>query len=124
VNRNEEKDEVDTITDVGGQNNAVVRPREATTETRMPNIAAAVNIDDCVCKWPDGCMCSAAEKALYQFNAGTQPPMTKVQREECLKEIDQVEGYSRAEYENESDASLAIGVIYAWTDYARDKGLL
>ena len=50
--------------------------------------------------------------------------MTIEQRNECLDEIDRVEGYDRSDYENEDDARLAGSVLFAWADYARDKGLL
>lgn len=50
--------------------------------------------------------------------------MTKEQREWCLNEIDQIEGYSRQHYEACSDDLLANGVLSAWVDYCRDKGLM
>ena len=45
-------------------------------------------------------------------------------REWCLREIAKVEGYGREAYETVPDAKLAAGVLHAWTDYCRDKGLL
>ncbi len=52
------------------------------------------------------------------------PDMTAEQREFCLTEIGNVEGYRRADYEESDDADLASGVLSAWTDFCRDKGLL
>jgi hypothetical protein len=50
--------------------------------------------------------------------------MTPEQREWCLNEIGQIEGYERDEHIPDSDADLARTVLHAWTDYCRDKGLL
>lgn len=71
------------------------------------------------------CVCSAAEKTLRHYVDGAMTvPMTAEQREECLAEIEQVEGYRRDEWENRPDGELAAGVLQAWTDYWRDKGML
>ena len=56
--------------------------------------------------------------------APSLPPMTPEQREWCLKEIDSVEGYDRKDFKTADDQRLASGVIWAWTDYAKDKGML
>lgn len=74
----------------------------------------------------DGCVCLPMERAMraWKLKEGSMPPMTPEQREACLHEIGQVEGYSRADYESTDDATLAGGVIDAWTDYCRDKGLI
>lgn len=50
--------------------------------------------------------------------------LTRDEREECLSEIDMVEGYSREDFEFSSDADVAHGVLSAWADFCRDKGLL
>jgi hypothetical protein len=55
---------------------------------------------------------------------GTLPPMTIDQILWCLKEIDSVEGHSDDDHLKDTDAELARGVINAWTDYCRDKGLI
>lgn len=52
------------------------------------------------------------------------PPMTPEQREWCLNEIDTVEGYERKHYEGSPDELVANGVLSAWVDYCRDKGLI
>lgn len=73
------------------------------------------------------CLCGegSAERALRAYSEGRAlPPMSAAQREFCLSEISHVEGYSRADYENAGDPVLAAGVLHAWTDYARDQGLL
>lgn len=49
--------------------------------------------------------------------------MTPEQREWCLSEIDNVEGYERSNYATLPDDLLANGVLCAWMDYCRDKGL-
>lgn len=73
----------------------------------------------------DGCACGPEERALRGWIAGrSTQPMTAAQREYCFAEIERVEGYTRAEYEGADDALLARGVLDAWTDYCRDKGLL
>jgi hypothetical protein len=50
--------------------------------------------------------------------------MTIAEREWCLDEIGQVEGYERNEHTQDLDADLARTVIDAWVAYCRDKGLL
>ena len=71
------------------------------------------------------CMCPQNEWALRCYIHGESiRPMTVPEREWCLDEIGQVEGYERAEHENDSDADLANTVLRAWVDYCRDKGLL
>lgn len=74
----------------------------------------------------DECMCLPMERALraWKLKEPTVPPMTPDQREACLREIEQVEGYSRADYVDAHDGMLASGVLDAWTDYCRDKGLI
>ena len=61
--------------------------------------------------------------ALRQWIAGNLPPMTVDQREWCLTQVASVEGHSREDYEGKTDAELARGVLSAWMDYCRDKGL-
>lgn len=82
---------------------------------------------DCVCELedPGDCFCTKAEKAL-RYIAGNPlgVKLSPAAREQCLTEIDSVEGYDRKDYENVSDADLANTVLDAWRDYARDKGLL
>ena len=72
------------------------------------------------------CACGAEERVLRGYIDGLQSLalMTVAQREWCLDEIGQVEGYRRSEHEQDSDADLASTVLHAWTDYCRDKGLL
>ena len=73
----------------------------------------------------DRCVCSEMERALRGWQRGdVMPDMTDEQRELCLSEIGRVEGYTRADYEGLSDRDVASGVLSAWTDYCRDKGLL
>lgn len=71
------------------------------------------------------CVCGESEKALRGWlNERIPTPMTAEQREWCLREIDSVEGFDRKDYYGTSDAVLAAGVLSAWQDYCRDKGLL
>jgi hypothetical protein len=79
------------------------------------------------CMGDDGCVCPAQERALrgWMRSDPMLPSMSEVQREWCLREIDQVEGHYRVDYEGiSSDEELARGVLNAWTDYCRDKGLM
>jgi len=80
----------------------------------------------CMCFPPEeGCMCEDVERVLRAYaSTRPMPVMTPTQREACLEEIQSVEGYDRTDYEQSSDADLAKGVLYAWVDYCRDKGLL
>jgi hypothetical protein len=87
--------------------------------------------EGCVCYTPEDlkagwyCVCGDEEKVLRAYlGSSSMPPMTAKQREECLEEIASVEGYDRKDYETESDANLARGVLHAWTSYCHDKGLL
>ncbi len=75
---------------------------------------------------PEYCACNSTERVLRLYSGGslTMSALTPVQREECLAEIDLVEGYSRKDYEAVSDRDLTKGVLHAMTDYCRDKGLL
>jgi hypothetical protein len=81
----------------------------------------------CVCCDADQereCICSAEEKALRTWANGRGQAMTPEQREWCAAEIDSVECHDRKDYEGGTDAELAMGVLRAWQDFARDKGLL
>ena len=79
----------------------------------------------CPCQWQGGCVCMPVERVLRAYMAKLpMPALSPAHREACLVEIDMVEGYDRKDYEQEEDAGLARGVIHAWTDYCRDKGLL
>lgn len=82
---------------------------------------------DCRCWDPEdedvGCICGDSERVLRAIQRG-DVKLTDDQREWCRAEIDKVEGYSRDEYALADDLELAQAVLCAWTDYARDKGLL
>lgn len=72
-----------------------------------------------------GCVCTDMERAVRAWSGGADmPAMTAEQRTHCLDEIGRVEGYVRGEYESLADRDVASGVLSAWTDYCRDKGLL
>ncbi|MCK1577839.1 hypothetical protein [Bradyrhizobium sp. 174] len=90
----------------------------------MPNLPEA----RCACWSPEdrkdvGCVCGDSERVLRAIQRG-EIRLTDEQREWCLGQIETVEGYSRSQYTIADDGTLAQGVICAWTDYARDKGLL
>jgi hypothetical protein len=74
----------------------------------------------------EDCVCGVSEATLRAWMHGVAglPPMTEAQRAWALDEISSVEGYSREYYENSSDDDVARGVLDAWTDFCRDKGLL
>lgn len=81
--------------------------------------------DDPLFPYLGGCVCMPAERVLRGWIGGADvPPMTAEQREWCLVEIEQAEGYRRSDHETESDADLANTVLSAWVDYCRDKGML
>lgn len=67
----------------------------------------------------EGCQCGISERVLRSGHT-----LTPAQREWCLCEIGRVEGYNRADHENETDKELGRTVLSAWVDYARDKGLM
>lgn len=90
----------------------------------MPNLPEAT----CRCWEPEhpydvGCICGDSERVLRAIQRG-EVKLDDEQREWCMQEIDKVEGYSRAHYDMADDYMLASGVLCAWTDYCRDKGLL
>jgi hypothetical protein len=89
-------------------------------ETEWPKV------DCCRPNHPGGCVCPPREAALRGWirDDPAIPTMTSFQREACLDEIGSVEGYNRNDHVNDSDIDLARTVLDAWTDYARDKGLL
>lgn len=70
-----------------------------------------------------GCMCGASERVLRHVLRG-QIALTPEQRDWALKQIGAVEGYDSADYVGRADYEVAQGVMSAWLDYARDKGLL
>lgn len=71
------------------------------------------------------CICPPMEKALRAWQGERITcPMSSEQRESCLHEIGQVEGYDRADHETDKPADLARATLGAWVDYCRDKGLL
>lgn len=88
-----------------------------------PTPLDALAPDPCPCGMGAGCACLPAERALRWLSNG-HGSMTSDQRAWCLDEIDQVEGYERADYEHEHDCDVAMGVLSAWRDFCRDKGLL
>lgn len=71
------------------------------------------------------CVCGESEKALRGWMSGriTQP-MTRKQREWCLREIEGVEGWERKDHEDAGESDLARSVLFAWRDYCRDKGMM
>lgn len=72
-----------------------------------------------------GCECGPEEKVLrYFMTPQCGHKMTPEQREWCYSEIDAVEAHDLKDYETGTDAELARGVLNAWQDYCRDKGLL
>jgi len=72
------------------------------------------------------CACGAEERVLRGYIRADPElaPMSPVQRAWCLLEISSVEGYERKDYETASDSHLASGVLSAWLDFCRDKGML
>jgi hypothetical protein len=65
------------------------------------------------------------EDALFAFSGQTTGrPMRPGEREWCLQEIASVEGYERKDYEGCDDRGVARGVLSAWVDFARDKGVI
>lgn len=71
------------------------------------------------------CCCGTTERVLRAYTEKMLlPAMTTDQRNWCLNQIGQVEGRSMSEYAFDTDVELASAVLDAWTDYARDKGLL
>ena len=78
------------------------------------------------CGWPGKCGCPPMERALrgWARSDTAMPAMTAEQRQFCLDEIKQVEGYDVADWQDGSDHAVAATVLSAWLDYCRDKGLL
>lgn len=77
----------------------------------------------CVCYGAGAiCICPATERALRHIVRGSVP-MSEQRRAWCLTEIGSFEG-QRSFETTDSDADVARGVLDAWVDYARDKGLL
>lgn len=92
----------------------------ATEPTPLTSMAP----DACICGMPEFCVCPPTERALRRTSSQTGVRFSAAQREWCLAEIDLVEGYSRKDYETADDCEIAGGVLNAWTDYCRDKGML
>ncbi len=96
------------------------------TANNWPGIARHGVYSDCFCYGDnEGCACGPEEKALRLFADGlVSEAMSPSDREWCLSEIERVEGHERAEHTTDTDRELANGVLTAWTDFCRDKGLL
>ncbi len=82
----------------------------------------------CPCFGPDyagACLCDDRERIIRVWASKTSaiPLMTDAQRAWCLDEIAGIEGYSRSDYETQPDSAIARGVLNAWRDYCRDKGI-
>lgn len=89
----------------------------------MP-LLATLDPGGCPCDMPS-CLCNPEERTLRCIAAGTHGlAMQDGQRQECLREIGSVEGYSKDDYAGASDRDLARGVLHAWADYCRDKGMM
>ncbi len=69
-------------------------------------------------------MKSISEQELYDIADGHPIRMTVEQRQECLIEIDLVEGFDMVDYVHSNDINLAKGVLAAWKSVALDKGTL
>ena len=82
-----------------------------------PQVPCQCNRGTCICP-PE----KTALRAWVKKNQTTS--MTAEQRTWCLDEIASVEGFDPADYEHLPDDQLARGVLNAWTEYCRDKGLL
>lgn len=96
----------------------------ATAEITWPVATCCLDKED---QAEIGCPCGeqSAERALRGFKRGEfLQAMTREQREFCLRELEQIEGYSRDEHATDSDQDLAGTVLSAWVDYCRDKGLM
>jgi hypothetical protein len=93
--------------------------------TKEPNPFAGMSVPCCGGYGDGNCVCGENERVLRGYlRKELLPPMTAQQRQWCLHEIDSVEGWSAADYVNESDNVLARTVLCAWTDYCQDKGIL
>jgi len=92
----------------------------------LPSPFGGFVLTACVdCDHSDSCVNDEAVLRSYDRCGDTRPPAMNVQqREWCLQEINAVEGWSRDDYEAVPDQELARAVVYAWGDYARDKGVI
>lgn len=89
------------------------------------NLTEPFAVCECQCGGVMTCECGTEERAIRAYAGGApMPPMTVIQREWCLREIDSVEGYDRRDHGKAPDDVLASTVLRAWVDYCRDKGLL
>jgi hypothetical protein len=97
----------------------------------MPAASEMPNLPEVPCLCHDagptddgpGCMCGASERVLRHVIRG-RAKLSAEQRAWCIDEVASVEGYTRADCEGLDDAELGNTVFSAWTDYARDKGLM
>lgn len=82
----------------------------------------------CACFDPGqgwACMCGPSEKALRWFSGKPGADlMTESQRAWCREQIGRIEGHRSDECDGSDDATLARAVLFAWRDYALDKGFL
>lgn len=91
----------------------------------MPGPVPAVDCCDADMRADGHCACGPTERILRAWiDERLIVPMTPEQREWALDQINQVEGFERAEHETETDGQVARTVISAWADFCRDKGML
>lgn len=95
-----------------------------TQVTLPPSPLDALAPDRCLCGYGECCVCPDTERALRFVIYTPGATMNDEQREWCKREIDKVEGHGRHDYIDADDSTIAGGVLNAWVDYARDKGLL
>lgn len=89
-----------------------------------PSPMDALALESCLCGYGECCVCPDTERALRRVIADGSIKLDAEQREWCLREIDKVEGHGRNDYVGADDSTVAAGVLNAWVDYCRDKGLM
>lgn len=75
---------------------------------------------ECICRVPDGCICSHDECTLRNYIAKKKmPPMNQEQRNWCIKEVVRCweAGTTKEEAEESSDEQLARYTIEGWIAY-------
>lgn len=81
------------------------------------------SITCCMGENADGCACGFTEERALRAVIDGRRSMTGDERAWCSDQIASVEGHE-APPADWSDVDVARGVLSAWMDYCRDKGLL
>jgi hypothetical protein len=99
------------------------RPPPASPPSSNSLFSDRFSIACCMGQSADGCACGFTEERALRAVIDGRRSMTPDERAWCSDQIASVEGHE-APPADWSDVDVARGVLSAWMDYCRDKGML